>query len=502
MTSKLTKAIIAPGFIAAAVVIGILVVSPERFFRPAGRRVQKQTRIVIPQALASDDPAPDSAERMAWGDSMNAKIVLDDGEALVDVLTQDLDGDQIDEQIIAYRNLIEQNSPIYITYVDYDPLIGGYTRLWSDRTAASRPGTITVYTQDLIGDRSICVIVTGINAEGEHTLTLFKLGGEESYTKIAEITIDGSIIIQEAERTQAYQLGLTRGASFAISARGRDNDSTNMLDQVEITYTYNDESEQYEQGTITRLPGSQVEQQRVRELLAGGSRNFEEFVSGLWYYVSPQGTLDNRQYIYFDPLSRELIFYGDETQQVFIWQNSSATRYGIYISSQNISVTTLRRSVTIELESLDRIRVRVVEDVRLKVLVSNSWDGSYRRAGTVVEQRAEETAVVPYVRASYDGSIGKLVFYPDGSYALFTDETVQQGKYSFFLLEDRELLELRPGGIGTSRETYLVDRQTEDELNLVRIRMSTRGIQEAHEAAISLTRIGGDGAGETTQSGS
>ena len=73
MTSNLTKVIIALGFIATAVVIGILVVSPERFFRPAGQRVQKQTRIVVPQAPAADDPAPDHAERMAWEDSMNAR---------------------------------------------------------------------------------------------------------------------------------------------------------------------------------------------------------------------------------------------------------------------------------------------------------------------------------------------------------------------------------------------------------------------------------------------
>jgi hypothetical protein len=484
------------------VVIGILVVSPEWFFRPE-ERVQRQTRIVIPQVFGSEGPVLDDAERMAYEDSMNAKVVLDDGEALVAVLTQDFDGDQIDEQIIAYRNLAEQDSPIYITYVDYDPLIGGYTRLWSTQTLVRRPGTVTVYTQDIIGDRSLCVIVTGMNAEGEHTLTLFKLGEAGDFTKIAEINIDGSITIQEVERTQAYQLGLTRGVSFSIAARGRDNGSENMLDQIEVTYTYNDEREHYEQGTIIRLPGSQIEQQRVRELLTGGSREFEEFISGLWYYVSPQGTLDSRQYIYFDPLNRELIFYGDETQQVFIWQNSSATRYGIYVSSQNISVTTLRRSIDIELESLDRIRVRVLEDVQLKIGVTDSWDGSYRKAGTAAEPGAEAPPILPFWEESYDGAIGKLAFYPDGTYELFTDGAVRQGKYSFFQLENRELLELRPGGItGDSRETYLVDRQTGDELNLMRVRMSTRGIQEIQDAAISLTRIGEDETGETTRSGS
>jgi hypothetical protein len=151
----------------------------------------------------------------------------------------------------------------------------------------------------------------------------------EFFNKIAEIRIDGSIVIQETDRTQAYRMGLTNGQSYAIAAYGRDPESSNILDQVELTYSYNTVNGLYEQTKVARIPGSQVEQRRVRELLNGSGGEFENFITGLWYYVSPQGTLDNRQYIYFDPDSRELIFYGDEIQQVFTWQNSSPTRYGL-----------------------------------------------------------------------------------------------------------------------------------------------------------------------------
>jgi hypothetical protein len=280
-----------------------------------------------------------------------------------------------------------------------------------------------------------------------------------------------------------------------------------MLDQVETTYAYNPITDRYEQGRIARVPGSQIEQRRVRELLNGNPGAFEGFITGLWYYVSPQGTLDSRQYIYFDPQSRELIFFVDETQQVFHWLNSSATRYGLYVSCQNISVTTLRRSVNIELESLDSIRIKVSEDVHLKLGVNDSWDGSYRKAGANRENSVRGFAVAaepaaagltlpvsPYLNAAYDGSIGKLVFYKDGGYELYAQGSIRKGKYTFFALDDRELLELRPGSItGLSRETYLVKRQSpepsgssREELTLIRVMLSTRGIQEVHEAVISL----------------
>ncbi|MDR1948482.1 MAG: pallilysin-related adhesin [Spirochaetaceae bacterium] len=502
-------------FLFTAGLIVILLFLPADFFHPQGK-VQRQTRIVIPHELPDGGIYESSAERLAYEDGQNAKIALNDGELLVTVLTQDYDGDQQDEQIIAYRNLPEPESPIYITYVDYDNRTGGYKRVWTIATIATRPGTISLHTKDMIGDRSICVLLSGMNGAGEHTLTVFKKNeasppassGEEPaenplFTKIAELRIDGSITVQEEERTQAYQMGLSGGQSFAIAAYGRDYDSSNIMDQVELTYRYDPALNRYEQRKITRLPGSQIEQRRVQELLSGNPREFEAFIEGLWYYVSPQGTLDNRQYIYFDPSGRELIFYGEETQQVFVWQNSSATRYGLYISCQNISVTTLRRFMDIELESLESIRIKVFEDVRLKIGVSASWDGSYKKAGMFTNNRAAPVPdpVDPYLDALYDGSIGKLRFFKDGAYELQTEGGVKRGNYVFFRLDERELLELRPENSGgLTRETYLVESPPPGEgsgppaalrqtLILTRIRLGVKGIQETHEAAISLALL-------------
>jgi hypothetical protein len=511
MAKKTTGFITAFIFVLTALVIGVLFFAPEYIFKRPERnsgRPSKQTRTVIPQTGFQEDiyNEDNPAERLAYEDSRNAKVALNEGETIVSVLTQDFDGDLQDEQIITYRNLSETGSPIYITYIRYDNLTGGYKRIWNSPTIITRPGTVSLYTQDLLGDRSVSIIITGMNAAGEHTLTALRKnssspeqdadgGGSAPFTKIAEIRIDGSIAIQETERTQAYQRGISNGQSFPIATYGRDSGSTNMLDQIEITYVYNPAAVFYEQSGITRMPGAQVEQRRVRELLNGNPEVFERFIDGLWYYAGANGMPDNRQYIYFDLPNRELIFYGDESQQVFTWLNSSSTRYGIYVSSQNISVTTLRRSLNIELESLDSIRIRVSEDVRLKLGVNDSWDGSYRKAGSATIGLSDDPLpVVPYLDASYDGSIGKLVFSKDGFYELYAQGTVRKGKYAFFALDGRELLELRPGGItGFSRETYLVSRQipesssgSREDLTLVRVRLGTEGIQEVHEASISL----------------
>ncbi|QQO07546.1 pallilysin-related adhesin [Breznakiella homolactica] len=524
MTGKATKILTISVFIGAVFAIIGLIVYP-RISTDKQNQENRQSRVIIPQAMASDEvySSGSTAERMAYEDDISSKVALREGESLVSVLSQNFDADPQEEQVIAYRRLTEIESPVYISYIDYDEVQGGYRRIWETPTAVTKPGTFSMFTQDMVGDRSICLIVMGMNSAGEHTLTVLQKSraaaaeaGEEepAFIKIAELHADGSLAINETGRSTAYQLGLSSGESFTILSYSRDYESSNILDQIETTYRYNPVNGLYEQQRVARIPGTQIEQRQVRELLSGSADKFEHFIDGLWYYVSPEGTLDQRQYIYFDPDNREIIFFADETQQVFSWHNSSPTRYGLYISSQNISVTTLRRFLEIELATLESIRVKVSEDVRLKIGVSAPWNGTYRKAG-IAELRspAEQTPVPPYISSEYDGSIGKMVFSSDGTYELHTGALVQRGRYTFFMMGSIELLELRPENIaGLTRDVYRVerpgtgqedDRGTAGDLTLTRVRLGTRGIQDLHEAAISLARVNtGQENREDTGSGS
>jgi hypothetical protein len=500
MTKRILRIFTILIFTATALCIGALVLLPKDFFHPKGR-IQPKTRVIIPQAGEGSYEAGLTAERLAYEDSMTPKVALEEGETVIAALSLDYNSKSTEEQIIAYRNLLEIESPVYITYIDFDQNKGEYKRVWSTPTAATRPGTVNLYTQDLIGDRGACVLVTGMNTAGEHTLTVFRKSADpranQPFNKIAEIRIDGSISVQERERSGAYQLGQANGQSFTIAAYGRDYESSNILDQVEIIYEYNPAIGLYEQNRAARVPGTQIEQRRVRELLGGDTGEFESFINGLWYYVSSQGTLDNRQYLYFDPENREIIFYEDDNQEVFSWKSSSPTRYGLYVSSQNISISNLRRFLNIELTSLDSIQVRAFEDVHLRIGVSASWDGSYRKVKTAETQEpARRSLVRPRFDAAYNSSLGKMNFYADGSYELQSEGSVLKGKYIFFTLDNKQLLELRRSNLqGTERETFRVEPANPktpgtpavfENLTLFRVQVGTKGLQELHDATISL----------------
>jgi hypothetical protein len=501
MTGRALKNIIPLVCISTALGIGALVLLPADIFYSPNNSQAIQTRIVTPQATIRRTMGQEwGVEETVYKDTLLSNFSLEGGEVMVAVLNGNFDDDPTDEYILASRNLWELDQPIALVYLDTDPFSGEYKRMWSTPTAATRSGTISLYTLDIIGDAGVAIALSGMNNDGEETLTVLRknpdaaMGGGRLETvppfiKIAELRCDGFISILETARSP--------GQACVIAAYSRDNESGNALDRVEIIYSYNPVNGRYEQSQYTNLPGAQIEQRRVRELLSGTAGTFEQYIEGLWYFVNTPGAPERKQYIYFDYSNKEIIFYDNESEQIFVWQNSTPTRFGLSLASQNSSVTTLKRFVAMELESLDNLRIRVTEDVKLKIGINASWDGIYRKAESFEKREAKVYAPRPYIEAVYTGAIGKVIFNKDGTYEISDTEPYKKGKYTFFLMDQDLLLELRPGDAGINRDIYQV-RYPEaaagadpfipyDTLSLTRIRLSTRGILSLHEPDIFLT---------------
>jgi hypothetical protein len=518
-------------FLTAAALISVLLVLPQDFFNPKKKEFH-QTRYIKPVSQNDDSGISNNlAELAAFNENERAKVDLEDGEIIIAALSEDFDKDGSVEQVIAYRDLIKENNLIYLTYIDYTEDTKQYKRVWSAPTGITRPGTVSLFTQDLIGDRSVCIILTGMNSGGEHTMTVFKItlpnpNSEIIISKIADIKIDGTISIIEKERTQAYQLGLTNGSSFDIKGRGGNMSSANEFEQIEVTYSYNPGIGRYVQGDVTRIPGAQIEAARFRSLLSGNKDVFEQFIDGLWYQIAPDMSISNDQYIYFDTAGRELIFYDKSTQQVYTWISSTSTRYGLYISSQNISVATLRRVMDIELESIDSIRVKVFEDVRMKIGLNAPWDGSYRKSTSIKKTNtADNLTVNAYMDAAYNSSRGDIVFSPNGEYQINASGLTQKGRYTFFILEAQKYLELLSDSAETGilsagrstiddpveksgREIYRVDysqppdgafardsasgdglKTAVPSFSLQHVRLSVKGVQAFHEDPVLFNLV-------------
>ncbi|MCL2411618.1 MAG: pallilysin-related adhesin [Treponema sp.] len=452
-----------------------------------------RTRIVMP---SEDHAAAERPGNSWWYEGINTRLPLYERESAIAVLNIESEGGFGEDQFVIYRNLTDPAAPIHITFIGFDQRTRTYQRMWSVPLAAARPETISLFSQDLIGDRNNCIIVTGMNAQNEHTMTIFRRTPgqpiQSPFRVIAEIQIAGSIVIQEVPRSLAYHQGIALGASFNIASYGPDPASANILDQIETIYSFSASSQRYEQVRVSRIPGAQIEQRRLRELLSGAPSVFENFIDGLWYFVTPQGTIDTEKLIYFDTARREIIFYGDDVQQVFMWQSSTPTRYGLYIRTQNNSIRSLRRSVNIELESLESIRIRVNQDAaRIRVAFSTVWDSSFRRATTAVAPR-QDSQINGAVNALYDSSWGRIEFHDTGEFSISSGGAMQTGRYVFFNVNGDYLLELRHNERDVNgmanRLVFRVENSGEQRV-LSHVRLTATGVQNLHEPSVTLTPV-------------
>ncbi|MDR0640015.1 MAG: pallilysin-related adhesin [Spirochaetaceae bacterium] len=407
------------------------------------------------------------------------------------ITTLVLDGDLTDEQVVVYQNENEFEGKVFLTQIKFDPASGEYVRMMNAPSAANIAETVSLLSNDLVGDHSVCILLSGMNSSGEHTLTVFrKPDVNGAFEIIGEFIVDGIISVVETERGVNYERGITNETSFPITTRGRDPASFNEMDRIETTYTYNSTTNRYEQDRVTAIPGAAIENQWQRDILSGNRARFQEFISGLWYLVSPEGTVNARQYVYIDPEDGEIIFYADDRQEVFSWINATPTRYGLYLVANNIALTTLRRYIDIELESRDSIRLKVIEDVRMKIEASAPWDGSYRKMPLLKDRiTAAAPPVDAFIEKEYESTLGRVSFNLNGEYRIETDGAAQTGKYAFFLLGGEELLELRPASLSGEkripREVYAVARDGSG-LVLSRVRIGIKKIERYREASIAL----------------
>jgi len=125
-----------------------------------------KTKIVTPREATLFSSTGQTGQ-VSWEENISTKVPLDDGETVIAVLNKESEENMPEEQFVVYRTP-NANDPMFITFLGYDENTRNYKRFWNAPTTASQGETITVFSQDLVGDRNNCIIVNGMN-EKERT---------------------------------------------------------------------------------------------------------------------------------------------------------------------------------------------------------------------------------------------------------------------------------------------------------------------------------------------
>jgi hypothetical protein len=413
--------------------------------------------------LANSDPADAAAAKAELAASLN-KISALPNEVILDVQSLNLDQDEGDEQILTVRKTDKAGDRLSIVVADFLPQRRGWVRAWEGETLSTKLTTFQIQASDLVGDHGLDIICTGMNEENDQTMTVFHhVPGPQAetlcYSQALAIAAD-SVEIDKVDRSEGYQLGQTRGASFPINAYRHDSGSENLLDQIKTVYNWDSRSGSYVAGATEKVAGAQVEQEMAAKVLTGNEKDFESFLRGTWC-ASGKGPFDpDARLLVFDKEGKSIIFYSPENQEDFDWNESHSTRYGLYVGCQNESVSDLRRLMDIELTGADTISVRVIEDIQLKVDAQDGWSGSYTRVPVSAVSAALATTRSGQeirLQGSYRGQGGNAISFEGQRFTLKLGGEEKKGGFVVYKLGDENVIQLSPlldSGIVAERETF------------------------------------------------
>jgi hypothetical protein len=420
---------------------------------PLSGEKHQTARTIIPLADNENTGTAKSSLDNTTFDESRAQplIVLDKDETFLQALSVDINKDGTQDQICAIKKNSEPN--IYLVPGIQNPQNGDYTRLQAIRTGVTQTRTLLFYSIDIIGDRTNSLVCSGMTAENLQLLAVYipvtGSDGKLAFSAVADLRSDGSISIQETYRSDAYNLGLTGGDSYPIYTYSSDPDAPDTLNQIERIYRWDKTLKRYELSSQSKIEGKRIESKLMNKLQDGDIGSFENFLGGLWYMTS---TSDSKsRYIFFDTAEREIIFHNGATEEIYTREAGSSRRYGTYLTTRNKSISSIRRLIDIELTGIDEIRVKVQEDVKLKIGVDSDWDGVYRKmtanstAGVAVS--ASSTVALQKLLDSspndWVSSDGQIFRTDANSYTLVQPDSTESGQFALIAVTGKPVIQLR-----------------------------------------------------------
>ena len=313
------------------------------------------------------------------------------GETLIGALTVDINNDGYDDELIVVRK--SSSSFLWIVPGIYNSMSHEYDRYDEIKTKFTRTRTFSYSAMDLIGDHKNSIIYQGVDDSGNYVMQIYNLKtspmGTPSIVNIGDFSSDGTVFIQQTERSENYELGIARGESFSVWVyKSEQPDVTPSVDdskkttqtqpnQIQQEYKWNPFTQHYELAQQIKVNASRLMAKELSKIQDGTVESFAAFLNGLWYKTS---NADGKiRYLFFDYNNREIIHLFNDTQEVYQWDDSKLRHNGIYLTTVNSDIMTLHRRFDIALINTDEIRITIRDDINLLIKESTTWDGNYKK---------------------------------------------------------------------------------------------------------------------------
>lgn len=401
-----------------------------------------KARVVVPLAGGGGDAA-------GAGQAGSSFLPLSDDETLISTVEADVDDDGFEDQISVLRTAGSPTLSIVVGL--YSEEAQGYVRSLTIPTEISQVRTFACTVMDVVGDHTNALVYQGVGDGGRFVLRIYRAereGGKFGMRLVGDFDSGGTAFVQQSQRGEAYQLSRGAGESFPVWVYESAEGAGERTDQLQTMYDWSPSERRYVQVRSLRVPGSTLAAKELARVQDGTVASFARFLDGLWY--KNDGSED-RRYIFFDWSNSEIIFQHEDVEEVYSWSNSAVSRGGIYFSSVNKSIENLQRRFDISLVSLDEIRVRIQDDVRMLIGEENLWDGGYKKVVAPTRRNANREGVSEFVERlvaeeEWESADGVRVGFSGSEYTAAGAGVEDHGRYTQIDMFGRTFIQFRSEG--------------------------------------------------------
>lgn len=429
-----------------AIIIAVILIFLGLFFRISKKseeEIKQNSQTIIPFVPSkTNNNSNDKNESYLSG--IKVFIELNKDEIFVDVISADLNGDGIEDQIIAIKKLLDPF--IYLVASIQNPITKEFYRVAEIKTNVTQPKSLSFHAIDL-QDSLPALVYSGISSDKSQVLVIYFIKiskqGEISFNMAADLRADVRIEMIDGRKNLRGTLN-----DYSIHTYNFDPYAPDTLNQIKSEYKWNDSTSRYVKINEVKIPGEKIESSFLKKLSNASAESFKEFLSGLWYQRSSSDS--SVRYLYFDEINNIFIFHIDNIQEIYAVSSVLPRRFGVSLMTNNKSISSIKRRIEIELRGIDEIRLRVVEDVaRLKIGTASNWDGIYRKKRGNINSSSSNSAILEYKLKNIfseksewlnnNGYFETEMF----SYKLHTDKLEETGFFNFIRIEDIEIIQLR-----------------------------------------------------------
>ena len=430
--------------------------------------VISRAKVVTPKSSEEETDNDESYQNTLQAEQYKTFVDLLPTETLISSLTIDLNDDGYDDEVIAVRRT---DSPYFIIIPAlYNTELSAYQRLSEIPTKMSRTRTLSYSGMDITGEHKTALVYQGVEDDGNYVMQIFHTElerGNYLLVKIGDFTSDGTIFIQQTERSDSYELSLSKGESYPVWVYRSEKDDASTKNagaQIQEEYKWNPSTHVYELSKVVKVNANRLATKELARIQDGTVETFADFLNGLWYKTT--NTDSEIRYIYFDFTNKEIILVTKESQEVYEWNENKIRHNGMYITTVNSSITSLHRRFDISLVNVDEIRITIRDDIGIKIAETNIWDGQYKKLSlqSSFDNAPAETEKNEYLKQleksiswSTADSVYSITIH-DSIYSFKANDTVETGVYSTMKIGAYTVIQFRSDTEGTQlNPTYALE---------------------------------------------